>query len=143
MNGILMYSGNAIADRPESLVIVRESAVSLEPEQSWKEFLDRLRRPRGPATVKHIAAVRQIWDMLRFALGTRLPLPLTQSTHRGAIQLAWDAGRHYVEIDVLSDGRVEWFYRDRETNTLDGTEDEPVAIIPYAALIERLKMVLP
>lgn len=38
-------------------------------------------------------------------------------------QFAWDKDEHHLDIDILSNESVEWFYRNRETNKIDGTED--------------------
>ena len=44
----------------------------------------------------------------------------------GAIQLAWDNGQKYLDVEVLPDGNLHWYFRDRETGEVLGTEDEPI-----------------
>lgn len=91
-------------------------------DSTWRSFVSGL-----PITSAHLAAVIHLWDALILRLApSPWPLPLTQMTATGNVQLAWDTGRHYVEVDILPDGTQEWFYRDRKTNVLDGT-DEPEA----------------
>jgi hypothetical protein len=120
----------------------RKSAVTINRDRPWRDYLDGLSRPRGGISFTHVSKVKQLWDTLGDRLGQRLPLPLTKPTSSGAIQLAWDAGRYYVEIDVLPAGELEWFFRDRESKEVDGTDEDPVVGLP-PELVERLKHVLP
>jgi hypothetical protein len=114
--------------------------VSLRPDdEGWRTFVASLAEPPWSFNGEHVSAVTKLWDDLQARLGHPLPLPLTQPTTAGNIQLAWDQGRHYTEIDILPDEHIEWFYRDRETNELDGTEEESESTISEA-LIRRLRL---
>lgn len=104
-------------------------------EEEWRAFIASLANPPCAFDIKHISAVFTRWDELSSYFDKQLSLPLTQPTNAGNIQLAWDKGRHYVEVDILPDGRLEWFYRDRETNELDGTEEEPDSAISEALVL--------
>lgn len=120
----------------------RGSAVTAEVDRPWQTYLDTITRPHGEHSPAHVTEVKRLWKNLRRELGDRLPLPLTQTTGSGSIQLAWDAGRFYVEIDVRPSGELEWFFRDRVNNELDGTEDEPISEVS-PDLLRRLSLVIP
>jgi hypothetical protein len=114
---------------------------SLRSNEKWRAFVVSLAKPPWTFTGEHVAAVTTLWEDLNTRFSYTLPLPLTQPTNDGNIQLAWDQGRHYVEIDVCPDGQLEWFYRDRETNELDGTEDDPESAVSEA-LLRRLRLTI-
>jgi hypothetical protein len=107
----------------------------------WSQFLDSLTFPSGPLAPEHVGEVRKIWTVLLDQLGFRLRLPMTQLTPDGAIQLSWDSGRHYVDIDIHPDGSLAWFYRDRTTGALDGTEEDTLISLPND-LLARLTLLL-
>lgn len=70
-----------------------------------------------------------------------LPRPTAIPDESGsAIHLAWDRGDHHLEIDMASNGSFEWFYRNRRTNEIDGTEEEPERAVGDA-LARRLELV--
>ena len=110
--------------------IDRESSVCLEPDRPWRRYLERLKSPLGLFRPAHVRRVEGIWDAVRARLPAPVPLPFTQPTAGGAIQIAWYSPRYSVEVDVLPDGRLDWFFRDRTTGVLAGTDDEPVAELP-------------
>lgn len=113
--------------------IARESSLCLEPDRPWRRYLDGLTQPAGPFSGFQVRAVMRIWQNLTRAVGP-LPLPRTQATVGGAIQIAWYSDRYTAEIDVLPDGRIEWFFRDRVTNSVLGTDDEPEKELPVEFL---------
>jgi hypothetical protein len=56
----------------------------------------------------------------------------------GVYHLTWafpDLSEQTFAIEVDQDGKVEWFYRDRTTDTTLGTEDEKLDWIPEEALV--------
>jgi hypothetical protein len=115
-----------------------------QTDLAWRRFLDQeLRVPLGLFPDTQVDSVLELMEQLRDRLGPRLAVPLTQPTVDGAIQLAWDAGRHYLDIDIFSDGTMQWFYRDRETKELDGSPDEKRVTGVSPELERRLKVVLP
>jgi len=105
----------------------------------WTQFLDSLLAPSGPLTSAHVGEVRKIWTDLWDQIGFRLRVPMTQITSDGAVQLSWDSGRHYLDIDVYPDGSLAWFYRDRTTGELNGTEDNTLRTLTND-LVNRLDL---
>jgi len=81
-------------------------------------------------------------NALRDKFTVRLPTPLTQLTNMNAVQLAWDSGRYYLDIDVFPDGTLQWFFRDRSSNELDGTDDDEFLEHVPNPLLQRLDLVL-
>jgi hypothetical protein len=107
----------------------------------WSQFLDSLTFPAGPLVPEHVGEVRNIWTELWDQLGFRLRVPMTQLTPDGAVQLSWDSGRRYLDIDVYPDGSLAWFHRDRTTGELDGTEEDTLRSLPND-LLNRLSLLL-
>ena len=117
-----------------------DSAVTLDPARPWHQFIDGL-AAAGQFRAHHLSAVRRTYEEIRQRVGRRLPLPVTQPTQEGAIQLAWDDGARFVDVEVFADGTMHWYYRDRSRGQIDGTDDEPVRGVPVdlvARLIELL-----
>lgn len=100
------------------------SAVTMQPDREWQHFLDALAEKRI-FTQQHITKVRQVWERIRSRVGTRLPIPVTQPSADGALQLYWDVEDKYIEIDVYANGTLHWFYKDRVSGDIDGSDDEP------------------
>lgn len=68
------------------------------------------------------AAARAVWEGVRRAVpGT--PVPAASAFRGGPVHYTWDRGRHHLEMEFLSEGTREWFYRDRESESLAGDED--------------------
>ena len=107
---------------------------------AWRRFLDQELLGSFPET--QVSSVLALMEQLRQRLGCQVKVPLTQPTVDGAIQLAWDAGRHYLDIDVFSDGTIQWFYRDRQTKELDGSPDDERIACVSPELARRLEVVL-
>lgn len=119
----------------------RESAVSLNPDRPWRLYVESLKQPIGEFAPAHVQAVLRLWTAARRALGDLVSLPLTQPAADGAIQLAWEKGPHYFQVDIYSDSTIEWFYRNRATNEIDGTDDERAAGLTQP-LLARMKQAL-
>lgn len=64
----------------------------------------------------------QLWVKLT-ATGIVIRLPLAQSTEEGGIFFAWDEGPHHLDIDLLTNGKLEWFYRHCDSGVHAGDED--------------------
>lgn len=55
----------------------------------------------------------------------RLAIPSAGSGPDGQLFFSWDYGRHHFEAEIFEDDRVEFFYRDRETETYFGSDWHP------------------
>jgi hypothetical protein len=118
----------------------RASAVSFEPNWNWERFLDRLPEDAPQVTIGHVASVRSFWRQLTAAL-RGVPLPVTHPSSSGGVLLGWSTDRYTVEVDVFQGGEIDWFFRDRRTESLDGTAGEPVRGLPKK-LVERLRLIV-
>lgn len=78
-------------------------------------------------TSLHARAARSQWYLLcsRYVLRE----PIVQITCEGAVQFAWNRGRYYFEIEVWADGRLSWFFRDRDNDVAEGTDGEPERVL--------------
>lgn len=128
------YSSTVTNTKPDIVLIQADSgrlgaAVSVDPDRPWHRFIDELGQQHLFQS-HHLSRVRQVWKQIRDHVGPRLGLPVTQSTVEGAVQLYWDTGSKYLEVDVYADGTVHWFYKNRMSGERDGTDDERVRGVP-------------
>jgi hypothetical protein len=103
----------------------REHVRPTETEIQWYRYLDGLPTVDSSICGAHIEKVKELWHALRRMIGVQIPVPTTAVTSDGAIELAWDNGEEYIDVDVLPDGAVHWYYRHRGKGTTDGTSEEP------------------
>jgi hypothetical protein len=66
--------------------------------------------------------VRDFWSAIERGAESVSP-PYAAVTPEGGLSMTWDQGRHHFEIDVTSDGKYDWFYMDRESESRAGEED--------------------
>ena len=62
-------------------------------------------------------------------LSVKIPMamPLEEDDADNAIlQFAWDQGDHHLDIDLISDGTLDWFYCNRKSNKADSGEGSDV-----------------
>jgi hypothetical protein len=143
MNLVTGPSNSACSELAQTVIerVVKSrdsSALSLSGPVGWEHYLGRMTRARRLGE-DHAEELRHFWSLAFSRLGPALPEPLTQPTSEGAWQLAWGAGRHYVEVDVYPDGSLEWFYRDREAGAVEGTADGPIQR-PPPELFEKIRL---
>lgn len=120
-------------------VVALADALGGRVATDWFAYLARL-PSQGAARVAE-RLFRDARARVRDQTGRSLSVPMTIRGDDGSLHLAWDAGRHYVDVDVFTDGTIEWFYRDRTTETLDGPEDPcPASPLPRG-LVARLGLV--
>ena len=71
-----------------------------------------------------------------------LPVPVGSTREDGHAMLSWDQGAHHFEAELLPEGRVEWFYRNRDgLESPWEAESEFDAALPDGALarLDRLR----
>jgi hypothetical protein len=118
-----------------------DSAVSLNQDRPWRRYVESLKQPGGEFSAAQVQTVFRFWQSARQALGDLVTPPLTQPTVDGAIQLAWERGPHYLQVDIYPDSMVEWFYRNRLTEELDGTDEQRVSGLAQP-LLARMRLAL-
>jgi hypothetical protein len=80
----------------------------------WENYLSRLEKTTSVAD-----AVRKVWSHLK----PRLWAPEASPTDDGDFIIVWDRGPHHLQVRILTSGRYDWFYRNRETNEVLFEED--------------------
>lgn len=93
---------------------------------------------KGTLTQGHYDNVIKTWIYLKKKI-RNLGDPLTQITSEGALQFAWDKDGNYLDIDIYPNGHIAWFYRNRFTREVEGTEDELLPSISEE-IIYKLKV---
>lgn len=89
----------------------------------WDMYLDSLRGKAG-IDAQMAKAIRAFWTRLEEDFHHQPPVPVAGPTEQHTFILVWDQGRHHVEVEFLDGDTVEWFYRDRQTESIeagDGT----------------------
>lgn len=92
------------------------------PSSSWESFVRGLAQPQGPLTPIFAKQIRDLWRAIQAETGG-ISAPYAAVTPQGGLSMTWDLGRHHFEIDATSEGRYDWFYMDRESETRAGEED--------------------
>jgi hypothetical protein len=107
--------------------------LDLRPDNlhDWLAYLEGLCEPSGDLA-------RGLWQLLCDSLGWA-PVPQAGPLPDGGFQFVWDRDEHHLEIDVLPERRMEWFYRNRRTGQVAGDEiaahSLPEAVRNYLALL--------
>jgi len=110
-----------------------------ETEFAWENYLKSFAASSDPVAGRMLETVRAIWGQIKERIAN-CPLPITQPTAEGAIQLAWDTGGLYLDVDVLPQGGVHWYFRDRVTNEVLGTDEEPLETLPSTFFDKLIKL---
>jgi len=105
---------------------------SISDREAWADYLASL-GTRGHSAAQ-VAGVLNLWSGIQALYGASSPLPTAGPTEDEWLYLAWNSNTHYLEVEFHTDGRVEWFYRDRRTGETEGTET-PVPAVPEAVFV--------
>lgn len=108
------------------------------PYTEWYEYLDT-HRDQAIANI-----IRRIWEEAVEICKPKVlmapsAMPYEDGQYQHAFQLAWDNNEHHFDIDITSSGGIEWFYRNRKTDEIAGSEDIETGFSD--ALKERLRLV--
>ena|SRR5271165_3181058 len=97
----------------------------------WNLYLENL------SDKKIAGIVSKFWlQAVELCKPKELLVPSAGACEDGAYQLAWDLNEHHLDIDI-DFAKLEWFYKNRKTDELDGNDDFEIT----DRLIERLKLV--
>lgn len=99
----------------------------------WDTFLARAaeRSPEGKL-------LGIVWTAVTAQLATEgLKLPTPRASFNDDIRgetaafMSWEAGEHYVDVDIENGGSLAWFYKNRKTDVYEGSEESvPCAPLP-------------
>jgi hypothetical protein len=114
---------------------------SREPAKDavWLAYLRSLPDKR---TVSFVVAnnAERIWRYLR-PLANNIAIPDAAVTEGGGLFMSWDRGKHHLEIELLPNGRYEWFYRNRSTDAFAGEYNYPATTVLPPALLAQFRLV--
>jgi hypothetical protein len=81
----------------------------------WRGYLAGL---SGPNAI----LARDLWSKVCASAVVHVPVPHAGPLPDGGFQFVWDNEPHHLEVDILPDGSMEWFYRNRKTDEFDGDD---------------------
>ncbi len=84
--------------------------------RSWNSYFDWLRR-KQKFPEDYLDLITKVVKLIGID-----PTQAAWYEDRDYIQLVWDIENHHLDIDLLIDGTIDWFYRDRTTGDYDGDE---------------------
>jgi hypothetical protein len=109
-----------------------------DQETAWDQYLRGLAEPSGPLAAGTVHEIERLWACLLRQMPDRLSFPHATATESGDLVMTWDRGHHHFEIEVLHDGRYDWFYLDRSSGEREGEEDHPLGTCS-PEMISRLR----
>lgn len=105
------------AELPDDLCALRSH------ERQWQEFLNTLYVAHD-INQTQLTVARKLWRAITSLYGAFSPLSITQPTADSALQMAWNADDEYLDIEIMPNGELSWFYRNRQRNLVAGTGDQ-------------------
>jgi hypothetical protein len=109
--------------REQSIPGAEEPLLQSDP---WSQYLHSLMEPSGPLSAPRVREIERLWECLRGQMAASLTLPYATATETGQFVMTWDRGPRHFEIEILPDGRYDWFYLDRSSGERAGEEEHPV-----------------
>lgn len=85
-----------------------------EQEQEREEKLTAVLNSCVPDQVARLA--RAVWDRIKGNVPGILRVPLLDLREEGGVLLTWEQGVHHLDVEIASDGSLDFFYLNRETN---------------------------
>jgi hypothetical protein len=131
--------------KPEERQLVVRDPVAPPPRVQYRHPRDlimrgtaqRLDRERR-VTSKVAQGLFSTWLEVRRE-NPEAPLPLTQVTEDGTVQMAWQIGPRYVDIEIHGPNELEWFFQDRSVGQYASSGESPTRFTD--TLSERLRLV--
>lgn len=137
--------GRVLGGTPLSPDRIREALVRNQIE-GLKDWFDGQKMPAESVAceAKRIldSLVTEYTSLSREGSLYLLPVPVGSTREDGHAMLSWDQGAHHFEAELLPEGRVEWFYRNRDgLESPWEAESEFGAALPDGALarLDRLR----
>jgi hypothetical protein len=104
----------------------------------WSSYLSRLDASDVGLTPAHAGAVRAVWQDLLDRVGPGLRHPVAEPGGDLGFHFAWAGPDFYLSIDIASDRRLEWFWKDRRTGRSEGDGDDATLTAAPEMLIRKL-----
>lgn len=119
-------------------IVPSEVSGTQDLNREWLAYIHNLSRETGLPRVFEDLVI-EFWDQLTEKTHRVVPIPVAGPTPQDSFMLSWNRGRHHFEVEVFSEGRFEWFYRDRKTDQFEGAEGiSPEAVVAARNYLQRL-----
>lgn len=88
------------------------------PDTDWYTYLENIRDKSMSA------ALTAFYKRLNDTVSGQLRPPHCGVGNTDIWQFSWDNHEHHFDVDVYVDGTFDWFYKNRATEAVDGTDEE-------------------
>lgn len=106
-----------------------------QDQQKHLEFLREAGSGDDPAVCENVVKQAVMaWEAVWAASKGRMPVPAACTGPNGQMFCSWDRGRHHIELELASDEKPFWFWKDRETGEYHGKECEISDAVPASIL---------
>jgi hypothetical protein len=73
----------------------------------------------------------QVSNILKFINKVKnISLPVVWRYEDNSIGFVWDNNKQYIDVDFMKGGKYEWFAKNRLTEEVFGTEEDPESELP-------------
>ena len=88
-----------------------------------------------------VTPLRAFWQQLQAETGGSVSAPSTAGRSDDGFVLVWDHAEHHLDVDLLDDGTLEWFYSNRRTEFFEGQEGLPSGPALPEPILRYLKLI--
>jgi hypothetical protein len=90
----------------------------------WHDYMKNLTsKPVGLSSQRQ-AAVFGLWSKLTRLIGPDIPPPIAGPGGELGFHMAWNQNDFYLDIEIAEDGSFEWFYKNRATGEVRGSDND-------------------
>jgi hypothetical protein len=102
---------------------------SATDEQRLREYLRNLTTQEIGLSDQHAREVRRFWEFLNFVMDD-LMLPIALPGGELGFSFVWNSKEVNITIEIGQDGTFDWFFRDKLSDEILGTENEHLPCLP-------------
>ena len=98
-----------------------QSPANILLEEKWTSYLQLLTTTSDENVNGFVLnGIKKVREQLASTLEAYLKPPKASPSDEGGISLSWTFGDYFVSIDVLTEGTIEWFLRNRKSGEYFG-----------------------
>ena len=90
----------------------------MEADIRHMQYLQRVSEGAVPLISPETASKAwELWLDIRHVAGRSMPVPAAATGPDGEMFYSWDNGRHHLEVELIPNKAIEFFYQDRESGS--------------------------